>query len=522
MVLIEISSICDLNCKTCPRKKRKGKQGHMSLEMFKDTTDKIIDSEFQNSLFLSGFGESLLNPHFFDMIKYAKSKGCKLIIPTNCNNINENNIKWLRLIDLLQLSIDSLKDEKRRTINPQKILDLIPSLQKYHINFMLNVALGKENFDEVDDFLLLNIEKQIPINFISIKPIFSDDDFLFKEMEFLAKHTNELKEKIKPFPEVFFDESCRSFEYGRMRKNDFAISWNGGIYPCSFAFFRDYQFGNIKDFNNFNGITSISGIKEIWDGKHPLCNFCKENDEIVNNPQPISNIKKISSLRDIHIGERCFVLGTGRSINREIFKSLRNEFTIGVNGIVYAKKMFKFEPTYFCFSDQGVITVPEYNEALNNISSIKAYSKFIEYQILRVKKRMFSIEEYKLLNKCYGVKWASAKAGDYFNIKNANEISLDLVKNGTAMCGTAVQDMAIPLAAWLGFKDIYLIGCDCNTRGHFYEPKDVDSNLSYRVKNQYRYFAEILSRVGKQLINLSPFPIDRIKSMELKDVICET
>ena len=528
MVLIEISSICNLNCKTCPRRKRKGKQGHMSLEMFKEITDKIIDSKFENSLFLSGFGESLLNPHFFDMIKYAKSKGCKLIMPTNCTHINENNVKWLRLIDLLQLSIDSLKDEKRRTIKPQKILDLIPLLRKYHINFMFNVALGKENWNEVDNFLLLNTIYHIPINFIAIKPIFKGDKFLFDEMKFLATKTDEIKRKIETCSEVYFDESCRSFEYGRMRNNDFAVSWNGELFPCSFAFFREFSFGNIKDYSNLNGFWISSEIQKVRNGNHPICDFCKLNDMICNQEfsKPIPP-KSVEEFHNIHLNKRCFVIGCGRSVTKEILEELKNEITVSANGIVFAKTMWGFEPNFFCASDTAVFTIPEIYSLVKTLKCPIIATDFILHQekvlgrnfktpFKEMEKILFNENIKKFSKSCYFIKWkfSQDRGGAIYS---PEDISLDLNKQAN-MAGSVIQDLAIPFAYWIGCREIYLVGCDCDNEGHFFDSPDIKSYVSTRIKHQYKYYQEKLKDNGATLYNLSPSIIPHIQNLKFEEV----
>ena len=143
----------------CPRRFRKGTVGPMTLETFKDAIDKLIQSDFPRIVFAAGFGESMLNEHFIDMIKYAKRNGCRIILPTNSTKIDEENVKWLRLVDVLQLSLDSLKNSERRTQNPQDVLSKIPLLKEWGINFMFNVTLCKLNYDEIDDGLRIFREK---------------------------------------------------------------------------------------------------------------------------------------------------------------------------------------------------------------------------------------------------------------------------------------------------------------------------------------------------------------------------
>jgi len=519
MVLVELDSNCNLNCRTCPRKRRSGRSGHMSFEIFREIVEKIEASQFENSLYLSGFGESMLNPKFFEMIKYVKQKNFKLIMPTNCTMINEENIKWLRLIDFLQLSIDTLKDEKRRGQNPNDILKLIPSLNKYHINFGLNVALGRENWSEIDDFIRLHIETGTMINFIAIRPIFDDDKFLYNEMRFLSAKIEELKELIRPYQSIFFDESCRSFKYGRMRNNDFAISWDGNLYPCSFAFFRNYSFGNIGDYQNLDGFYESTEMKKIRNGSHSLCSFCKNNDIIANNikNKNPNRYNYLKVLHNIHSGKKCFVIGNGCSITKEILNKLKNEITIGGNGITFAKSMWEFEPSYICLSDYNNFMTDYYYNELKKSNSPILITEFVKYQSAVHYNKYVTEDIKQFWQSCNFIKWKDAENHRVY-IHSADDISLDL-NLGTAMCGTIIQDLCLPLAAWIGCNRIYLIGCDCNEEGHFYEDSTTKNDLSSRVTNQYKFFSEKLADDDKKLYNLSPSIIPYIENKRLDDIL---
>lgn len=520
-MLIEISSLCNLSCKTCSRKQRTTEVGDMTLDTFKMSIDKLVDSEFSNFVFLAGFGESMINPHFFDMIRYAKRKGCRIMLPTNGTLINEDNVGWLRLIDTLQISFNTFKNIKQRGLSYKKLLDLIPLLRKYHINFMLNVALGEDNWNEVYDFILFHRQTGIPLNFIAMRPIFETDDFLYKEMQFLSSKLNELKSLIEPFPNIYIDESCRSFENSRMRYTDFAIAWNGDVFPCSFAFFTVYKFGNIKDFRNLN---AIKEIQERNDYSYEICEFCKKNDAIIKKEQ--SKIKRktdfIKSVHNIYEGKKCFVLGTGRSITKEVLDVLKNEITIGVNGIAYAKEKWAFEPKYFCLSDFDAFQSEMFG-VIEQLNCPIITTDYIKYQGIADYQMVPSDLMKERWKKAVFVKWKDAKTFRYSTFPrttlcDSNDISLNLLE-GTAMTGTVVQDVAIPFASWLGCNEIYLLGCECDEKGHFYDPSNTKSGLTPLLKHQYKYFQEKLLGEGKKLINLTPSQLPSIPNMHLNEVI---
>ena len=165
--------------------------------------------------------------------------------------------------------------------------------------------------------------------------------------------------------------------------------------------------------------------------------------------------------------------------------------------------MWNFEPTYFTCSDSGILTRPEFWPSVTNINSIRVISKWMKHKI---KQNNINItkEHEKYLDDSYIVKSINKPTGISPRLKSVDDISFDLEK-GTYVCGTVVLDISIPLAVYLGCSDIYLIGCDCNAEGHFYNV-DHGSNMGIRdrsVKNQYRLFGKKCENDNINLINLT-------------------
>ena len=509
-MLIEIDARCNLDCKSCPRKTRKGEIGAMTLELFRECIDKVVVSDLDKFVFAAGFGESMLNRDFVLMIKYAKEKGCRVFLPTNATKINDENIPYLRLIDALQLSIDSLRDEERRTQDPNDVLSLIPKLQSYGIHLWLNITLGKSNWNEISDFIQFGLSNNIIINFITPRPLHLPDEFLESEMKFVAKNSAFLKRLIKPYSEIFFDDSCRTFQNCKVMNYDFAIAWNGDMYPCSAAFFQDYKFGNICDFQNLDDFWKTKEMMDVGKGKHPVCNLCKEYDKIWNNAINESDDRKaIAQLENQHREKSCFVITSGQSFTREIADNLADEITIGVNDVVKAQDIYGFTPNYLCFSDCNVFLDTEYIKDIKKSNASLIISEFIFYHALMMGKgneleRVLS----ELENKISFVPWINDEYLMQYILRDAGKLSFDLHK-GTYICGSVIQDLAIPLAVWMGCNEINLVGCDCDG-GSFLTSK-IAEGFNRFPTNQYRYFVERLQECNIQIFNISNSNIPQVE-----------
>lgn len=220
--------------------------------------------------------------------------------------------------------------------------------------------------------------------------------------------------------------------------------------------------------------------------------------------------------KNIFEGKQCFVLGNGRSITEETLNAVKNEITIGVNGIAFAKSLWNFEPSFLCLTDYQAI-INETRKAINNLICPIFVSEFVLYQAKYIYGIEIEEEVIAFLNeRCYMVRWLKSTM-KFSEIFSDDELSFDLEK-GTVMCGTVIQDLAIPIASWFGCKNIYLLGCDCNENGRFYDEKGVKSHLADRIPIQYNFFQEKLKKENKNLYNLSPSLIPNVSNCNIYDI----
>jgi hypothetical protein len=98
-----------------------------------------------------------------------------------------------------------------------------------------------------------------------------------------------------------------------------------------------------------------------------------------------------------------------------------------------------------------------------------------------------------------------------------DDICFDLSR-GTFMMGTVITDLMLPLAVWMGFKNIYLKGCSGGA-GHFYDksPRHFwDENHQKKIYGKYySMFKKKLNEVGVNIYNLDkPDLVDDAKEKE--------
>jgi len=176
-IQIEPTLRCNLDCTFCSSDIRGRTDKNMTLEEFK----KIL-SQFPmlDSINLQGVGEPLLNPEFFEMIKYAKTKNIWVYSITNATFVNEKMAQKIieSGIDVLGISLDGVKKETyesaringkfEQVIKNIKILtDTIKKANSSHPEVLITVVANTNNISELPD--LIKLAKELGVKKVNIQ-----------------------------------------------------------------------------------------------------------------------------------------------------------------------------------------------------------------------------------------------------------------------------------------------------------------------------------------------------------------
>ena len=92
-------------------------------------------------------------------------------------------------------------------------------------------------------------------------------------------------------------------------------------------------------------------LREAWDGAGRL----KTWPSAAFHPWRRDSIRKLRSFKDIHKGERCFIIGNGPSLQQMDLSRLKGEYTFGMNRFFLAFPELGFQTTYFISVNDLVI-----------------------------------------------------------------------------------------------------------------------------------------------------------------------
>lgn len=176
--------------------------------------------------------------------------------------------------------------------------------------------------------------------------------------------------------------------------------------------------------------------------------------------------RRLARLKNIHFGERCFIIGNGPSLNAEDLDLLdsHGEISFGFNRIFHIFSQTSWRPYYYISQDDKML-----KSCVNEVSLIPARIKFIP-------------AEFKWY---YGI---DVKGATYFHLENRINPDIAAFSDRIDKCiynSNTVVISAIQVAIYMGIKEIYLIGID----HHFHTSIDSQGKIVVD-ENAKDYFTE--------------------------------
>jgi len=173
------------------------------------------------------------------------------------------------------------------------------------------------------------------------------------------------------------------------------------------------------------------------------------------------NAKKISEIRDKNARERCFIIAPGPSLSINDIEKLTHEVTFGLNKVYKIFNNTSWRPTYYALLDPK--TLPEYDK----------YDSCFNIEDL-AQKEIFLASKLKQYSKKYNN--SSIIYIPTFSLDQVIQSKYEKLKyNDNLLAGHynayTVVNFVINIAQYMGIREIYLLGVDCNYSGnqHYFD-----------------------------------------------------
>lgn len=204
-------------------------------------------------------------------------------------------------------------------------------------------------------------------------------------------------------------------------------------------------------------------------------------------PELADKLRNNERFHNIYKGKRCFILGNGPSIREQNLTLLQNEVTFTVNQIARNPQFQNIHTNYHFWAD------PEFFRTEMKCDG--------DYELLKIMKQLsqdvecfFPYEQAKQYIERF-------ELGKYINVNYyswgqfvGDQEEIDFTEY--IHSGATVVQFAIRLAIYMGFAEIYLLGCECSTILNVIHARtsqyttvthcyDIDDKEKERAKNMY-------------------------------------
>lgn len=202
-------------------------------------------------------------------------------------------------------------------------------------------------------------------------------------------------------------------------------------------------------------------------------------------------LERNKALRNTHVGERCFILGNGPSLKQVDLSLLADEFVFTVNNFSFVDGFEKARTNVHLWMDRAFFdlrTDLKFNmpKILDNYRRMATQNPLCFVDVAG-----FNFIKRHRLDEILNINYLHCGANDI--AANDQPLFIDI---GARITGfyTVVQ-YAIVAAIYMGFKEIYLLGCD--STGIL---STINAALDIEIKNDHAYQDEDQEDSQKQLI----------------------
>jgi tungsten cofactor oxidoreducase radical SAM maturase len=308
-IYIEVTTRCNFACITCIRSSWHDPLLHMDWATFESILKNLKELPNLESVHFGGFGEPMMHPKIFDMLRAVKSLGLRVEMITNGSYLTEENIQELinLELDILFTSLDSPDEEKYNEIRQgadfqsvtRNVANLQAAKQKQKIKkpeLGIEFVAMKKNFETLPK--LIRMARDLKVSQIIISNLIPYHESMKDEIVYDMDDTLEMFGKDSWRTKLFAQMSNMKLRTERsckfVKDKSLCINYQGNVSPC-YALMHSYEcyiYGRKKQMHPcYLGNVNERNLRDIWmdsgyvnfrrivnENMFPSCTDCKSRD----------------------------------------------------------------------------------------------------------------------------------------------------------------------------------------------------------------------------------------------------
>lgn len=270
-IRFEVTNLCNAKCIVCPREKMNRSQGILDMKLYMQVLDEAYKMGAR-VVSLENYGETFIDPLFFERAAYAKGKGMSVYTITNGSLFNETLAdKSIYFLDKIRFSIYGTTKEVFEAIHKGlKFEDVISNIEylikekpkngnkmpKIEVYFLMI----EENKHQVEEFKKVWLGR---VDDIAIwMPHNWSDGRQFRKL----------------------DGNRKKVTCGRPLRGPIQIQWDGLVVPCCFDYNSNIVLGDLNRQSLYEVLTGDlynRFRKAHAEGDFSLYPFCDSCDQLL-------------------------------------------------------------------------------------------------------------------------------------------------------------------------------------------------------------------------------------------------
>jgi MoaA/NifB/PqqE/SkfB family radical SAM enzyme len=285
---LELSTLCNAKCPLCYRSYETYDE-HYPTNIVRPLKNIINQLEEYPNIewvrLVGSISEPTLYPHFFELVKYIKTRNVKIEI---CTNGSTNDIKWWEDLSLLLTKDDKiffticgstqeLHETYRVNTNLKKILENAKSFRSESKNDYAQCIQFDYNWKDLNSNNFQNMVNEFS-NIYMTETFLPQNINMYKNKNFDITKFNPRSDKADSYfkiVELANKKVKRNIDCVSVKNKSVQVDIYGNVYPC--YLFLEASKGKRHDWS----------YKKIKNGEYDVCKFCE------------NSINKICELKDL-------------------------------------------------------------------------------------------------------------------------------------------------------------------------------------------------------------------------------
>jgi tungsten cofactor oxidoreducase radical SAM maturase len=305
-VYIEVTTKCNFSCITCIRSSWQDELAHMEWATFENIVRNLKELPKLEAVHFGGFGEPLMHPRIFDMLRIAKGLGLKVEMITNGSYLRQDTVQKLidMELDVLFTSLDSPEEEEYNQIRPggdfQDVFSNVKNLQAMKLaqktkkpELGIEFVAMKKNYARLPK--LIQLAWQLHANKVIVSNLLPYHESMKDEIVYDIDDTGCMFGQQSLLTSVQAQMSNMKLRTERnckfVKDKALCVNHQGNVSPC-YALMHTYHcyvYGRKKQmFPYYLGNVNEKSLRDIWldcgyvnfrrtvdDSQFPSCTDCK-------------------------------------------------------------------------------------------------------------------------------------------------------------------------------------------------------------------------------------------------------